>query len=196
MKKLLSFVLIGLFARSCNIGEYSPASASMDINYADNCNAENFKITISLGLYPFNQYKEEWKDSCGAYIYVQNTTGANGYLNKKMDYETGIFLLNVEGIEDIYGFDNTDRFGNYTFCFTKEFSVEASLFEEKSGWISFESGIYSLKEEERFAHSFHKSSANVSYSIDDDQIIRFKRGKNNDKQPFSYSPVSSGSDNN
>ena len=189
MKKLLSFVLIGLFAKSCNIGEYSPVSASMDINYADNCNAENFKITISLGLYPFNQYKEEWKDSRGAYLYVQNTTGANGYLNKKMDYETGIFLLNDEGIEDIYGFDNTDRFGNYTYSFTKEFDIDASLFDEKNGWISFESGIYILDEDEKYSSSFlRKSSTSIPYFIDDNGIVKFKR--NNNEQPFSVSPVS------
>ena len=191
MKKLLSFVLISLFVKTCNIGEYSLPPVSMKIDYADNCIAENFKVTISLGLYPFNQYKEEWKDSCGAYIYVQNTTGANGYLDRKLNYETGIFLLNVEGIEDIYGFDNTDRFGKYTYNFTKEFSVEASLLEEKSGWISFESGIYNLKEDERFSRSFYQCYADVPYSIDNDGTIKFKRGKNDDKQTFSCIPMSS-----
>ena len=191
MKKLLSFVLISLFVKTCNIGEYSLPPVSMKIDYADNCIAENFKVTISLGLYPFNQYKEEWKDSCGAYIYVQNTTGANGYLDRKLNYEAGIFLLNVEGIEDIYGFDNTDRFGKYTYNFTKEFSVEASLLEEKSGWISFESGIYNLKEDERFSRSFYQCYADVPYSIDNDGTIKFKRGKNDDKQTFSCIPMSS-----
>lgn len=191
MKKLISFVLISLFVKTCNIGEYSLPPVSMKIDYADNCIAENFKVTISLGLYPFNQYKEEWKDSCGAYIYVQNTTGANGYLDRKLNYETGIFLLNVEGIEDIYGFDNTDRFGKYTYNFTKEFSVEASLLEEKSGWISFESGIYNLKEDERFSRSFYQCYADVPYSIDNDGTIKFKRGENDDKQTFSCIPMSS-----
>ena len=195
MKKLLSFVLIGLFAKSCNIGEYSPASASMYFDYADNCTAEDFRISFSLGFYPYGQYNEEWKDNCGAYLYVQNTTGANGYLNSKFDYETGIFLLNVEGIEDIYGFDNTDRFGNYTFSFTKEFTIEASLFDEKNGWISFVSGVYRLDEEEKYSRSFRQSSVDIPYLIDDNGIIKFIRGKN-DEQSFSYSPVSSRSDNN
>lgn len=195
MKKLLSFVLIGLFAKSCNIGEYSPAPISMDIDYADNCTAGDFRISISLGFYPYGQYNEEWKDNCGAYLYVQNTTGTDGYLNRKFDYETGFFLLNVEGIEDIYGFDNTDRFGNYTFSFTKEFTLEASLFDEKNGWISFESGIYSLDEEEKYSSSFRQSFTDIPYLIDDNGIIKFIGGKNDD-QSFSHSPVSSRSDNN
>ena len=189
MKKLLSFVLIGLFAKSCNIGEYSLSPISMDIDYADNCTAEDFRISFSLGFYPYGQYNEEWKDNRGAYLYIQNTTGANGYLNKKMDYETGIFLLNVEGIEDIYGFDNTDRFGNYTYSFTKEFTIDASLFDEKNGWISFESGIYILDEDEKYSSSFlRKSSTSIPYFIDDNGIVKFKR--NNNEQPFSVSPVS------
>lgn len=195
MKKLLSFVLIGLFAKSCNIGEYSLASASMYFNYADNCTAEDFRISFSLGFYPYGQYNEEWKDNCGAYLYVQNTTGTDGYLNRKIDYETGIFLLNIEGVEDIYGFDNTDRFGNHTFSFTKEFTIEASLFDEKKGWISFVSGVYRLDEEEKYSRSFRQSSVDIPYLIDDNGIIKFIRGKN-DEQSFSYSPVSSRSDNN
>ena len=195
MKKLLSFVLIGLFAKSCNIGEYSPVSASMYFDYADNCTAEDFRISFSLGFYRYGQYNEEWKDNCGAYLYVQNTTGTNGYLNKKMDYETGIFLLNVEGIEDIYGFDNTDRFGNYTFSFTKEFTIEASLFDEKKGWISFESGVYRLDEEEKYSRSFRKSSVNIPYLIDDNGIVKFKRHNNDNEQPFSVSPVTIQSNN-
>ena len=188
MKKLLSFVLIGLFAKSCNIGEYSPVSASMYFDYADNCTAEDFRISFSLGFYPYGKYNEEWKDNRGAYLYVQNTTGANGYLNRKIDYETGIFLLNVEGVEDIYGFDNTDRFGNYTFSFTKEFTIEASLFNEKKGWISFVSGVYRLDKEDKYSRSFRQSSVDIPYLIDDDGIIKFIRG-NDDKQPFSISPV-------
>ena len=195
MKKLLSFVLISLFAKSCNIGEYSHVPISMDINYADNCTAEDFRISISLGFYPYGQYNEEWKDNCGAYLYVQNTTGANGYLNRKLDYETGIFLLNIEGIEDIYGFDNTDRFGNYTFSFTKEFTIEASLFDEKKGWISFESGIYSLNEEEKYSSSFHQCFTDIPYLIDDNGIVKFKRDNNDNEQPFSVSPVTIESNN-
>ncbi len=195
MKKLLSFVLIGLFAKSCNIGEYSPVSASMYFDYADNCTAEDFRISFSLGFYRYGQYNEEWKDNCGAYLYVQNTTGANGYLNRKIDYETGIFLLNIEGVEDIYGFDNTDRFGNYTFSFTKEFTIEASLFDEKNGWISFVSGVYRLDEEEKYSRSFRKSSVNIPYLIDDDGIVKFKRDNNENEQPFSVSPVTIESNN-
>lgn len=195
MKKLLSFVLIGLFAKSCNIGEYSPVSASMYFDYADNCTAEDFRISFSLGFYRYGQYNEEWKDNCGAYLYVQNTTGANGYLNRKIDYETGIFLLNTEGIEDIYGFDNTDRFGNYTFSFTKEFTIEASLFDEKNGWISFVSGVYRLDEEEKYSRSFRQSSVNIPYLIDDNGIVKFKRHNNDNEQPFSVSPVTIQSNN-
>ena len=195
MKKLLSFVLIGLFAKSCNIGEYSPVSASMYFDYADNCTAEDFRISFSLGFYRYGQYNEEWKDNCGAYLYVQNTTGANGYLNRKIDYETGIFLLNTEGIEDIYGFDNTDRFGNYTFSFTKEFTIEASLFDEKNGWISFVSGVYRLDEEEKYSRSFRQSSVNIPYLIDDNGIVKFKRHNNDNEQPFSVSPVTIESNN-
>ena len=195
MKKLLSFVLIGLFAKSCNIGEYSPVSASMYFDYADNCTAEDFRISFSLGFYRYGQYNEEWKDNCGAYLYVQNTTGANGYLNRKIDYETGIFLLNIEGVEDIYGFDNTDRFGNYTFSFTKEFTIEASLFDEKNGWISFVSGVYRLDEEEKYSRSFRQSSVNIPYLIDDDGIVKFKRDNNDNEQPFSVSPVTIESNN-
>ena len=185
MKKLLSFVLIGLFAKSCNIGEYSPVSASMYFDYADNCTAEDFRISFSLGFYPYGQYNEEWKDNCGAYLYVQNTTGANGYLNRKIDYETGIFLLNIEGIEDIYGFDNADRFGNYTFSFTKEFTIEASLFDKKNGWIYFESGIYRLDEEEKYSSLLRQCSVDIPYLIDDNGIVKFKRNNNDNEQPFS-----------
>ena len=185
MKKLLSFVLIGLFAKSCNIGEYSPASASMYFDYDDNCTAEDFRISFSLGFYPYGKYNEEWKDNRGAYLYVQNTTGANGYLNRKIDYETGIFLLNIEGIEDIYGFDNTDRFGNYTFSFTKEFTIEASLFDKKNGWIYFESGIYRLDEEEKYSSLLRQCSVDIPYLIDDNGIVKFKRDNNDNEQPFS-----------
>ncbi len=195
MKKLLSFVLIGLFAKSCNIGEYSPVSASMDFDYADNCTAEDFRISFSLGFYPYGQYNEEWKDNCGAYLYVQNTTGTDGYLNRKLDYETGVFLLNIEGIEDIYGFDNTDRFGNYTFSFTKEFTIEASLFDEKNGWISFVSGVYRLDEEEKYSRSFRQSSVDIPYLIDDNGIVKFKRDNNDNDQPFSVSSVTIESNN-
>jgi len=195
MKKLLSFVLISLFAKPCNIGEYSHAPISMDFDYADNFTAEDFRISISLGFYPYGQYSEEWKDNCGAYLYVQNTTGTDGYLDRKFDYETGFFLLNIEGIEDIYGFDNTDRFGNYTFSFTKEFTIEASLFDEKKGWISFESGIYSLDEEEKYSSSFHQSFVDIPYLSDDDGIVKFKRDNNDNEEPFSYTPVTIESNN-
>lgn len=176
MKRIISLAFISIFLVSCKFGEYRLPMCCMYLDYNDLCSADDFKIDISVGLYPYGTYKKEWHEDECAFLYVENTTNEKGQL-KMFDLESGTFLFIDKGIEDVYGFDNSKTIEKESFAFTKEFVIDKALFNESSGWITFVSGMYDLEREDGLKNPSSQNVCDCHYSISDN-FIKFERFSN------------------
>lgn len=169
----LCLLTICLLFCSCESAKNFNASASINIEYQNNCLANDFHFTAKIGLYPRGLYKSNYEDKVGAFFYVQNTTKTNGYaFEHSLDFESGTFLFKLVGFDDKYGFKRNDK-NQIEYDFEDSFSLDERLFVGSKGYLTFYVGLYDIESNDTFSQAFRSTSVDCYYTVSENGVVSF-----------------------